>query len=691
MTRPSSGFPSSPLERPIRVVLFCGPALERGTVRFARLLDRHPEVEFLGGICQTQGLALPAQVSNLWRRRGILAPALLAAAAGRAGVRWLLAPRASWKYRRDVRWLRSRLHVTPDLHGEEAMDELRRLDPDLGASYGGPILRPEAFQLPRFGTLGIHHGRLPDYRGKKTTLHAMLNREEFAGVTIQEIGSGLDSGRVVRSGQVPARGRSYGRVDRELEELGLDLYLDAVLAVGRGTAQARSLPGEPGPLYRDPTPAELFRYARLRAGELLRRSPRPPPNGRPGVLLLTESYHPMIGGGETQARALAASLGAVGVPVTVVSRRWDPEGPAVGLVDDVPVHRLPPAGPGHLRKWGLALSARRPIREHRHSHPVLLVSGFRVLGIPAVLAARRHGLRVILKADSPGELSGEFFGPGLARFGLSPSSLPVRAALALRNRLLVRADAFVAISSVLEQELLEHGVPAERIHRIPNGVDIQSFRPPEAGERESLRRQLSLPVEAALVVYTGRLVSYKGLPLLLRIWTEVARRHTEAHLVLVGEGGSDIHNCEAELRSMARADGGSARVHFAGAVEHVGDYLRAADVFVFPSEEEAFGLSVVEAMATGLPVVATTAGGLVDVVSEENGALPVRLGDGEELTAALDRVLSDPELARTLGERGRRTAVAKFGLESVRDAYLGLIDPTSPPLRRRPEALVHGS
>jgi hypothetical protein len=173
--------------------------------------------------------------------------------------------------------------------------------------------------------------------------------------------------------------------------------------------------------------------------------------------LLTESYHPMVGGGENQARTLCASLAEAGVPVTVVTRRWDPMQPGVARVDTSLVHRVGPSGRGHLKKWGLAFTAMSPILAHRHSHRVLIVNGFRVLGIPATLAARCLGMKVILKADSPGEMSGTFFDAGLARFGLSHRSLPVRALIGARNLLLRRADAFVAISSELERELEDHG------------------------------------------------------------------------------------------------------------------------------------------------------------------------------------------------------------------------------------------
>jgi glycosyltransferase involved in cell wall biosynthesis len=380
----------------------------------------------------------------------------------------------------------------------------------------------------------------------------------------------------------------------------------------------------------------------------------------------------MVGGGENQARALAASLETKSAPVTVVTRRWETLQPGVARVDESLVHRVGPTGRGHLKKWGLALTALGPILHHRRTHRVLVVNGFRVLGIPAVLAGRTFGLRVILKGDSPGEMSGSFFDAGLARFGLSHRSIPMRALLALRNGLLRRADVFVAISAELEQELLDHGIPADKIRRIPNGVDAAHLAPVvDGGVKSRLRRDRGLPVDRPVAVYTGRLVSYKGLPRLLRLWKDLRAEGSGAQLLLVGEGSEDIHNCESDLRQFVVDHGLTDCVHFRGRVEDVRDELHAADVFVFPTEQEAFGLAAVEAMACGLPVVSTRTGGLADFIHEDNGAIP--FATDQEFLAALRGLIDDPDRAAELGRRGRQAVLRDYSIEAVRDRYLGLI------------------
>jgi glycosyltransferase involved in cell wall biosynthesis len=202
-------------------------------------------------------------------------------------------------------------------------------------------------------------------------------------------------------------------------------------------------------------------------------------------------------------------------------------------------------------------------------------------------------------------------------------------------------------------------------------VDIDRFQPPAASQRLQLREELGLPAGPVLV-YTGRLVSYKGLPLLLEAWRDLCGRRPGT-LVLVGEGGADIHHCEAELKAYAATHGIAGRVRFAGAVTRVEDWLRAADLFVFPTENEAFGLSLVEAMACGLPAVTTAAGGIADYAAHGENAWVIEAGDRVALIAAIERLLDDRALASRLGQAARATVRERFAGDAIAGQYERLL------------------
>jgi glycosyltransferase involved in cell wall biosynthesis len=398
------------------------------------------------------------------------------------------------------------------------------------------------------------------------------------------------------------------------------------------------------------------------------------------VCIFTETYYPEIGGGETQARLLAEGLIAGGHSASILTRRSRPLSAKFELVGETPVYRLRPHGSGQLKKWGLVISSIPWLLRKKQHYDVVFVSGYRIIGITTVLICKLLGKRCILKADSRGEMSGAFFLPGLSKLGLSPAWWLFRLFLWLRNALLRQADAFSAITNDIAAELSAAGVSTNKIHLIPNGVDTNRFIPADPARKASLRDTLFLPPTAPVVVYTGRLVSYKGLRLLLEAWHRTHDKYADAVLVLVGAGGLDIHNCEAELRAYANANGLGETVRFAGGVPNVHEYLQAADFFVLPTLNDAFPSSLIEAMACGLPVITTSVGALGAIVTHRENGLIIAPADDQQLYQALATLLSDTTLAACLGEAARKTVQDNYSAEKITLAYLSLFQSTLNPL-----------
>lgn len=253
---------SEALDRPIRIVYFAGPYLEPSAVRLVSMLDEHPDIDLVLGLCQGEGVGLQHRLRNLWRRRGLVAVPVMGLELAGAIRRFLRHPRQALDLRRRSARALSRFTTVPDMHAPEVLDRVRAAAPDLGVIYGAPILKPELFSIPRFGTLGIHHGRAPQYRGKKTTFWEMYNGERTAGVTIQRVRAGIDTGDIVRSGEVGIGRKGYNRVWREVEEVGRRLYVEAILDVRRGSAQfvPQDAAALRGPLYKQPGVGDILRF-----------------------------------------------------------------------------------------------------------------------------------------------------------------------------------------------------------------------------------------------------------------------------------------------------------------------------------------------------------------------------------------------------------------------------------------------
>jgi folate-dependent phosphoribosylglycinamide formyltransferase PurN len=245
--------------RPIRVVLFGGAYLDPPAMRFALALERHPAIDLAGVLCQAPEGGWKFRLRERWKRRGPLALAvLLREGLGTAG-RAMTRPRAALADRALARRLVPKLRTVPELHAPEVLELVRSWQPDLGAVYGAPILRSALFSIPVLGSFGIHHGRVPDYRGRKTTFWEIYNGERVAGVTIQRIDAGIDTGDVVKSGEVPIGSKGYGKVERETQDLGIRLFVEAILEAHAGRTQPSPQPPVRGRHYGQPKASDFLR------------------------------------------------------------------------------------------------------------------------------------------------------------------------------------------------------------------------------------------------------------------------------------------------------------------------------------------------------------------------------------------------------------------------------------------------
>jgi glycosyltransferase involved in cell wall biosynthesis len=300
------------------------------------------------------------------------------------------------------------------------------------------------------------------------------------------------------------------------------------------------------------------------------------------------------------------------------------------------------------------------------------VSGFNQLPLAAVGVRTLTRKPCIVRPESPLEMQSAVGSESLSKMRLSQGSLLLRTLMGLRHRAAIRVDRYIAISSEIRTALEKAGVPRQAIRAIPNGIDTQRFAPVDAPRRRELRQRLGLPAEGLILLYTGRLAVSKGVLMLAAVWQELAPQYPAAHLVLIGTGRSSHDDCEAELRRFLECNSLGARTTVPGNVDQVEWYLQAADVFVFPSDSEGFGLSILEAMAVGLPMVSTRVGVAAEFPDEEGVALLVAPRDRAAFTGALRRLLDDPLLRESLARRAQGAVRAQYSMEAVARRHIEL-------------------
>ncbi len=227
-----------------------------------------------------------------------------------------------------------------------------------------------------------------------------------------------------------------------------------------------------------------------------------------------------------------------------------------------------------------------------------------------------------------------------------------------------RSSRLVAVSESTARFLEEHlDLPEGAVLTVVNGV------PERKGSAEPVRRELHLGEDERLVLSVGNLYPVKGHDVLVRAAAELARRRPELRwrVAVAGRGEE-----EDELQSLAAELGIAGRLELLGYRADVADLLAAADVFVLPSRSEGLPLALLEAMFAGLPIVASNVGGIPEVVEDGEEALLVPVEDAGALAGALERLLTDVELARDLSDRARRRARKDYSVSAMAGRYVQL-------------------
>lgn len=195
------------------------------------------------------------------------------------------------------------------------------------------------------------------------------------------------------------------------------------------------------------------------------------------------------------------------------------------------------------------------------------------------------------------------------------------------------------------------------------GVDTKRFTPSQE-TKQAVRTTLHISTDAKVILFLGRLHPDKGIQELLQAFAKLAENFTNVHLILAGpdEGAATFVERFAASHK--------ARIHCTGLTREPERYMAAADIFCLPSYREGFGLSLLEAAATGLPSVASRIYGITDAVVDNVTGLLVPVRDAEALAAALTRLLNDSTLCEQLGVAARERAINEFSQEVVINAWL---------------------
>jgi glycosyltransferase involved in cell wall biosynthesis len=238
----------------------------------------------------------------------------------------------------------------------------------------------------------------------------------------------------------------------------------------------------------------------------------------------------------------------------------------------------------------------------------------------------------------------------------------------LNRRLAPLTDAFIGVARPHAQYLAEHeGCPRRKIVVIPNGVDVERFRPlpPDF----ALRARLGLPAGAPVAAIVAALRPEKNHELFLNAASLIRQARSDAQFLIIGDGPK-----RPELEALRDKLGLGDAVHFLGTRGDIPELLSLADVLMLTSHMEANPVSILEALACGKPVVATRVGSIAESVHDGQSGYLVEPGDAAALADRTVELFNDRATARRFGQAGRQTVVEHGSLERMVEGYQEMIE-----------------
>ena len=405
---------------------------------------------------------------------------------------------------------------------------------------------------------------------------------------------------------------------------------------------------------------------------------RKSPTGQVSVCLGSIFFYPVYAGPAVRFQSYSPGLNQRGVNMRVftesangksISERGtlidlksrQAESSAFEMVGSIPVYRT--TLPGGWRRQSAYFSRLADhCEKHRSDIDVVQFLTLNKWAIPSIGKLSRLGIPTVFTHT----LLREF------------SSNPLRGALQRFDRRfpINMFDLVVVSSRAMARQLEDIGVSSP-IEVVPNGVDLERFRPIDSeADKAKLRQKLGLGSSWEIVLAVGPISPRKGVDVLIKAMSKVCRENPDVHLVLVGPRQDlNLEILAGFRQKIQRTINGADlqdRVHFTGPVNNVKDYMQAADLMVFPSRREGMPNVVLEAMACGIPVIMTPFIGLPEEFGTPGQHYILSNWDIARLSSDIQELLVDRIRRKNLSTEARKWVEQNLDVNDSLDRYASL-------------------
>lgn len=383
-----------------------------------------------------------------------------------------------------------------------------------------------------------------------------------------------------------------------------------------------------------------------------------------GLLIVTGAFYPDISGEAVQMMNLCQRLPKEVVNIYVLTTTFNPLLEDVSFMEGIYIYRICLKYKGIISTLYLLLRISYLFLKIQKNIDIVQFSGFSNKMILLSFISKLLGKKIIQRLTLVGEDD--------------PLSIRNQHLGIMKYFFYSKADFYISISPALTK-LTSKSISKEKIVEIPIGVDTDRFQPQrDFNEKILLRRRLSLPLDRKIIIFVGLICKRKGVDIIIDTWKMI--RETEksrACIALIGLTNRKHYMVDEDfikgIRNEILSSGMESEIFLIEENNQIDEYLKASDIFIFPTRREGLPNALIEAISAGLPCIASKIEGVTDRIIRDgiDGFLMER-EDIEGYSFTLKELLNNETSASKMGLNARQRSLKEFSIDKVAQQHLKL-------------------
>jgi len=369
---------------------------------------------------------------------------------------------------------------------------------------------------------------------------------------------------------------------------------------------------------------------------------------------LIPSFYPLIGGAEKQAYILSHQLVKNGIEVFILTRKVKGT-PAFEILDGVPVYRVF----AKYHSLFFVVSSLIWLIYNRKKYDIINVHTF---DSPAVVACLAKYLlpskKIFIKVRRSGKNT------PLAKFKKS-SSGKIRLKIMRKQ-----STGFVAVTEEAKREVIEAGISEKKVKLIPNGVDVEKYKPISYEQKTQLKEEHGFD-NKIIGITVGRLIPRKNIDFLIKLWADVIKLIPQATLIVIGEGKE-----RRKLEYLVKEKDLSNHIILKGSFSEdmVLKFMKLSDFFLLSSKSEGVSNAMLEAMSCALPVIAFRIGGTEELIENGKNGFLCDVENFNTYKRSIENLCMDKNLRENLGFEARKKIIQRYSIENISEKYIKMYE-----------------